>query len=68
MAQYKIPQYPPYVKWGLNGFWLIDGLAYRGFKIVSKHARIVRRKTYKSLKINYLLKSGMLINFHSSYV
>lgn len=58
VAQYKIPQYSFYVKWGLNGSWFvkIDGHAYRGFKLVSKHSGIVKRKTYKSLKINYLLK------------
>lgn len=47
VAQYKILQYLPDVKWGLNRFWFIkiDGYAYRGFKIVPKHAGIVKRKT-----------------------
>lgn len=58
VAQYKIAQYPPYVKWGLNELWFIkiDEHAYRGFKIVPKHTGIVKRKTYKSLEINYLSK------------
>lgn len=39
-----------------SGLLRLMNLLSRGFELVPKHAGTVKRKSYKSLKINYLFR------------